>query len=152
MKNEDVSIGMKVVPTQKTGNWPGIAHSIEWKKCREKNQPFMYVTGFDKEDGWILSHEEILDRGDYFLAEDFYPYVSPSTFDLASKLNELANVGFCPALIFDDNGHWALAFDGTQSVASLSGPVTTYSTFFVEADMWKDTIEEAVEYSLSKLF
>ena len=40
MKNEDVSIGMKVVPTQKTGNWPGIAYSIEWKMCKEKKSTF----------------------------------------------------------------------------------------------------------------
>ena len=76
MKNEDVSIWMKVVPTKKTSlGWDGLEQSSEWQHCKKINQPFMYVTGFDSEDGWILSHTTVLDDGDFFLADDFYPYM-----------------------------------------------------------------------------
>jgi len=35
--------------------------------------------------------------------------------NLIEVLNKVADKGYCPALLFDDNGKWALAFDGAQS-------------------------------------
>ncbi len=70
--------------------------------------------------------------------------------DLIKRLNELTEKGFCPALIFDDDGRWALVFDGAQNVNFTDEPQNMASTFFIEAEFWKDTIEEAVEYSIKK--
>lgn len=70
--------------------------------------------------------------------------------DLIKKLNNLADSGYCPALIFDDDGRWALVFDGVQPVNFSSDPQSMNTTFFVDADSWKDTIEEAVEYAIAK--
>ena len=65
MKNEDVLIGMKVVPHAKTAvEWSGLEQSSEWKHCIKIKQPYMYVIGFDIEDGWILSHKMLPDDGD----------------------------------------------------------------------------------------
>lgn len=68
--------------------------------------------------------------------------------DLVKTLNELTEKGYCPALIFDDNGHWALAFDGTQPVNFYTEPQSMHTTFYIEEDMWKDSIEEAIEHGL----
>ena len=51
---------------------------------------------------------------------------------------KLVNGGACPALINDDNGHWALAFDGVQNVPMNSEPCDIQTTFFVEKDLWHE--------------
>ena len=71
--------------------------------------------------------------------------------DLVKILNELTENGYCPALIFDDNGHWALAFDGTQPVNFYSEPQSMHTTFYIEAGAWKNSVEEAVEYGLQTI-
>lgn len=63
-------------------------------------------------------------------------------------LEELANIGHCPALIFDDNGHWAVTSAGVQDVSLEEGPSDISTCFFIEAEEWKDTIREAVLYYL----
>jgi len=70
--------------------------------------------------------------------------------NLIEELNKLADNGYCPALLFDDDGRWALSFTGTQPVNFESKPMSMYTTFFVETDDWKDTIEEAVEHAIKK--
>lgn len=70
--------------------------------------------------------------------------------NLIEELNKLADSGYCPALLFDDDGRWALSFTGTQPVNFESKPMSMYTTFFVESNDWKDTIEEAVEYAIKK--
>ena len=46
--------------------------------------------------------------------------------------------GGAPALINDDNGHWALAFDGMQNVPMGDEPCDIDTCFFVEKDMWHE--------------
>lgn len=70
--------------------------------------------------------------------------------DIIKILNELVETGACPALINDDDGHWAVSDDGIQQVPDDS-PSTIYTAFIVEKDMWKDSIEEAVEYYLKNI-
>lgn len=56
-----------------------------------------------------------------------------------------ANEGACPALLNDDNGHWAVAFDGHQNVPMEDGPVDIETAFYVEAAKWKPTVREAID-------
>ena len=65
-------------------------------------------------------------------------------------LEALAKEGFCPNLLNDDNGHWALVFDGFQSVPFGDDPEDISTTFFVFKDQWKDTVREAIIYSLEQ--
>lgn len=58
--------------------------------------------------------------------------------------------GSCPGLINDDNGHWALVFDGFQSVACGSKPVDVQTTFFVKAKDWRPTIRKAIDAVMAK--
>lgn len=63
----------------------------------------------------------------------------------------LTYIGYmCPALLNDDNGHWALAFDGYQQVAMGKGPKTITTTFMVEKKYWKKTIRDAIIYKLNE--
>lgn len=63
-------------------------------------------------------------------------------------LTLLAKAGYCPALLNDDNGHWAVVFDGVQSVPLGKGDVTT--AFFVEKHRWCKTISQALIKALKE--
>lgn len=67
--------------------------------------------------------------------------------NLIEELNKLADSGYCPALLFDDDGRWALSFEA--NVQDKSETDQKY-IFYVESDDWKDTIEEAILYSIEK--
>lgn len=64
-------------------------------------------------------------------------------------LESLAEIGCCPCLFNDDNGHWAVKFDGFQSVPLTDEPEDISTTTFIEAEYWKESIYEALLYSLS---
>lgn len=69
-------------------------------------------------------------------------------FDLEKELEVLTNNGICPALIYDDNGHWYLATDGVQPLESK----VSMTTFFInDKKGWKKTPHEAVAYFLKKI-
>ena len=69
---------------------------------------------------------------------------------LEEILERLSENGSCPNLLNDDAGHWALAFDGMQSVVeNLPEDVETF--FFVEKEDWKDSVREAVLWGLREL-
>ena len=78
MKEEDIKIGMKVVPFQKTAEeWGDLSSSQVWQKARG-SQGFLYVFGLDREeDAWILSADKTND-GDFFRSEDFELYIETS--------------------------------------------------------------------------
>jgi len=60
----------------------------------------------------------------------------------------LAELGYCPNLLNDDDGHWAVKFDGFQNVQMGDEPEDIATTCFVEAKDWKDSIYEALVSSL----
>ena len=68
----------------------------------------------------------------------------------ATVLQTLSHHGYCPALLNDDNGHWAVTFDGFQAVPNGDDPDDIETTFFVEAADWKDSIREALIHALEK--
>jgi len=53
-------------------------------------------------------------------------------------------------LVNDDNGHWAVKFDGFQNVPKGNEPDDISTTCFIEAKDWKDSIYEALVWSLSE--
>ncbi len=63
-------------------------------------------------------------------------------------LEGLSKIRHCPNLLNDDNGHWAVSFDGFQNVPIGDDPEDISSTIFVEKSNWKDTIYDALIYSL----
>ena len=64
--------------------------------------------------------------------------------DAWTVVERMVNNGYCPGLLFDDNGHWALAFDGAQSLSIGDEPDDVSTSFFVGKDLWCDTAPLAI--------
>jgi hypothetical protein len=62
--------------------------------------------------------------------------------ELLDFLEGLAQEGYCPVLLNDDDGHWAVSCEGIQKLSDPSDAVHT--TFFVEKKEWRDSIREAI--------
>ena len=74
MKEQDVRIGMKVVPHDKTAGQKGLKKSTIWEVAKDDRLNYLYVRG--KEDGvFILSNEENYGIGELFNPCDFEPYI-----------------------------------------------------------------------------
>jgi hypothetical protein len=77
MLDKDVEIDMKVVPFTKSWRRISLDQSIMWNDNGGKEQGYLYVHKFDNEEGlWVLNSVINGNGGDYFLASEFYPYVS----------------------------------------------------------------------------
>ena len=88
MKEQDVRIGMKVVPHDKTAGQKGLKKSTIWEVAKEDSLNYLYVRG--KEDGvFILSNEENYGIGELFNPCDFEPYID--TQEAADALNRAIN-------------------------------------------------------------
>ena len=75
MIDENVKLGMKVVPHTKTPYMSDLSTSVTWLAARAKQQPFLYVVRYERYEGWwLLNDVEYPITGDYFLASDFEPY------------------------------------------------------------------------------
>ena len=57
--------------------------------------------------------------------------------------------GACPALVNDDNGHWAVAFDGVQNVVT-GRPKDVATTFFIRAERWRSTARRAIDAAMKE--
>jgi hypothetical protein len=72
--------------------------------------------------------------------------------DVAKVLEDLANKGYCPALVFNDDGYWALTCDGMQSLdydaIMKNEPFEMHASFIIPKESFKPSIEEAVQYFL----
>jgi len=67
---------------------------------------------------------------------------------LEEALNKLSKSGSCPCLLNDDNGHWAMTFEGFQSLPSGEDPEDIQTSFWIEKAQWHDDIIEALIYAL----
>lgn len=65
-------------------------------------------------------------------------------------MDQLANMGHCPNLLNDDNGHWAVTCDGYQNVVFGDETQDVETHFYVEAKQWKDTPKEALKVYLTE--
>ena len=75
MKNKDVVIGMKVVPTRKT-IYPPLSGSVVWNRAQQHGRKYLYVIYRNEEmNCWELNDHHSRERGDFFKAKDFVEYV-----------------------------------------------------------------------------
>jgi len=63
--------------------------------------------------------------------------------ELLDILEKAGKRGYCPALLNDDAGHWAVSGEGMQNVP-IDPPCDIHTTFFVEKSQWKKTVREAI--------
>lgn len=74
MKVEEVKVGIKVVPFQKTaGKVRDFEKCSAWKQAKENKQPFLYVAGFNSQTTPLLSYTPA-GVGHTFNYGDFKPY------------------------------------------------------------------------------
>jgi hypothetical protein len=64
--------------------------------------------------------------------------------ELLDLLEAKSQEGWCPCLVNDDAGHWAVVGDGMQNVP-INAPCDIQTTFFVKAHQWKNSVREALE-------
>ena len=73
---------------------------------------------------------------------DDVPHYSTRIQDAWLVVEKMTGDGFCPALIFDDNGSWVMAFDGIQNLPEDDDPLIT--SFCIESKMIADTAPLAI--------
>ena len=81
--------------------------------------------------------------------EEIKQKVKDREINCEQALESLAEIGYCPNLLNDDNGHWSVKFDGFQNVPMGDEPEYISTTCFIEAKDWKDSIYEALIWALS---
>lgn len=64
-------------------------------------------------------------------------------------LESLVDIGYCPNIFYDDNGHWTVQFTGFQTVPLDTDPEDIVTSCHIEAADWKDSIYEALIWALS---
>lgn len=69
----------------------------------------------------------------------------PTDTERIDALIQLASEGDCPALINDDNGHWAVTSDGIQTLPQGDEPGDVQTTFYIEAGHWFDDPRAAID-------
>ena len=60
-------------------------------------------------------------------------------------LEAYAKQGGCPALLNDDNGHWAVSATGVQDMPNGDEAADISTSFFVEAGEWRNSVREAID-------
>ena len=70
------------------------------------------------------------------------PHYSTRIQDAWLVVEKMTEEGFCPALLYDDDGRWALSTDGIQNLPG-KGEVL-YTSFAIESDMLADTAPLAI--------
>jgi len=70
--------------------------------------------------------------------------------DRLNWLEAQTEIGHCPGLINDDNGHWAVSFEGSQNCPQGDEPCDIATNFFVEADNWYSSIREAIDAAMGE--
>ena len=78
MKFEEIKIGMKVVPVNKSVGFGGVGldRSYVFREAKNMKQPYLFITGF-KEDKYhvlLCDTKENTYNGDFFMPEDLIPY------------------------------------------------------------------------------
>ena len=71
-----------------------------------------------------------------------------SVINSEQAMERLSEIGYCPDLLNDDNGHWAISFEGYQTVALSDDPQDINTEHYILACQWKTTIKEALIYAL----
>lgn len=72
------------------------------------------------------------------------------TIDFDVALEILASKGFPPNIFYDDNGHWAVSFDGLQTIPLSSGNEDIAICSFIEKDKWQNNLWDALIKALEE--
>jgi hypothetical protein len=86
------------------------------------------------------------------LGDEIYTYIKSyhESLPVDFVMEQLANLGHCICLLYDDNGHWVFSSAGFQNVPMSDEPEDIDTQFFVKAKEWKNTIREALNDYLNE--
>ena len=65
-------------------------------------------------------------------------------------LEKQTRKGGCPALVYDDNGHWALSWTGMQNVVTGKNGEEVRTSVHVPAKAWKPSIRKAIDAAIKE--
>ena len=68
-------VGDKVVPISKSV-WGGLGESEVFSTAEKLGLPYLFITGYDAEEGAYACDYERSDGGDFFAESDLIPYVA----------------------------------------------------------------------------
>ena len=71
--------------------------------------------------------------------------------ELLDWLEGITHEGYCPAVLFDDNGHWTVSFSGCQNVPMEDEPCDISTSFYAEVDEWHPTLREAILAAMDEI-
>ena len=66
------------------------------------------------------------------------------------KLLDWLENNYGAGLISDDAGRWAISEAGMQNVPDFDTAIDITTTFFVEANDWRDSIREAIKVGMRR--
>jgi len=89
MKRENIEIGIKVVPHSKS-YCGDLENSVNWNYAKMINQPYLFVSRIHN-DYIVLDTIKGSNNGDFFLPEDFEPYIEETKTNLENN-NEGRNI------------------------------------------------------------
>jgi hypothetical protein len=82
---------------------------------------------------------DVEDGHEDWFYEELVPHYSTSISAAWEVVLHEMNNGSCPNLINDDDGHWALSFEGTNNV-----PCTVQTSFIKYPELWCDEAPIAI--------
>lgn len=158
MRFEDVKLGMKVVPHDKTAyRGDSLSYSRIWKECKKANQPYMYVIRTE-DSGIVCCSDRLGHRGDYFLASDLTPYeeqyicnIPGITVDLIPGKEYWVDDGSEEAaVVWKKERKYICTVKGLRLFETENGENLTQCKYAVDPDDYKDpetemTMEEIAE-------
>lgn len=119
-----------------------------WEK-RQTNE-FVEINGTMHPYFCIVEKSHVLDSGhiyrvvaDHLLEKEVDQIISDH--NKAAAIDWLEEQFGC-ALVNDDNGHWAVTWNGMQNVVSGDEPQEVETTFFISANEWHNTVMEAIAF------
>ena len=110
----------------------------------------------EETDEYGIDHNEEIDEFANQILEKIKSHRHLLTFEFI--IDELTKLGYAPSLLYDDDGRFAIAHDGYQTLQNnpdekdeLGNPKGLGDmslTYFISPELWKDTIREALNYYL----
>lgn len=100
----------------------------------------------NKQDEEVEDMIENYDKSIDSLMEQILGLIKPNInkLDFDFIMEQLSHLGWCPNLLYDDNGHWAVSSDGYQNVVYGDKPEDVETHFYIEAEDWKNSPKEAL--------
>lgn len=123
-------------------------NKFRYSLIHKRNEHWNDESGEYDKDGYDSSEDEKrIDELAVTIEKHIKLHIENLSFEFI--MDQLANLGHAPNLLYDDNGHWAVTSTGFQNVV-MDEPEDVEMHFMVEASLWNPTPREALIKYLSE--